>query len=81
MTAVLKEEPPELPAERHIPPGLARIVERCLEKNPDRRFQSTRDLAFALEALSTQSGATLAVHDVAAQETVSASRGRFLSLR
>jgi eukaryotic-like serine/threonine-protein kinase len=66
MTAILKEEPPDLPAERHIPPALARIVDRCLEKNPVRRFQSTRDLAFALESLSTQSGATLAIEGVAA---------------
>lgn len=32
MTAILKEDPPDLPAERHIPPALQRIVERCLEK-------------------------------------------------
>ena len=35
MTAILKEDPPDLPsAERHIPPALVRIVERCLEKSP-----------------------------------------------
>jgi Tol biopolymer transport system component len=57
MSAILKEDPPELPvSERHIPPALARIVGRCLEKNPAARFQSARDLAFALEALTTQSG-------------------------
>src|SRR5438477_872108 len=33
MTAIVKGEVAELPlAERHIPPGLARIVDRCLEK-------------------------------------------------
>ena len=57
MTAILKEDPPDLPlAERHIPPALARIVDRCLEKNPAARFQSTSDLAFALEALSAAFG-------------------------
>ena len=57
MSAILKEDPPDLPVvERHIPPALSRIVGRCLEKNPSVRFQSARDLAFALEALSTQSG-------------------------
>ncbi len=53
MTAVLKEEPPELSAPlRPIPPALERIVRRCLEKNPEQRFQSARDLSFALSALS-----------------------------
>jgi eukaryotic-like serine/threonine-protein kinase len=58
MTAVLNEEPPEAPlAERHVRPALARVVRRCLEKNPAARFQSTEDLAFALEGLSTSSDA------------------------
>ncbi len=61
MTAILKEEPPELPiVDRHIPPALARIVDRSIEKAPGARFQSTRDLAFALEALSTHSGREVA---------------------
>jgi eukaryotic-like serine/threonine-protein kinase len=53
MTAILHEEPPVIsliPAGRS--PGLLRIVQRCLEKKPERRFQSASDLAFALEALS-----------------------------
>ncbi len=62
MSAILREDPPDLPVtERHVPPALARIVSRCLEKNPAARFQSTRDLAFALEALSTHSGQTEAI--------------------
>jgi serine/threonine protein kinase/Tol biopolymer transport system component len=57
MTAILKEDPVDLSsAERHLPPALTRIVDRCLEKNPSARFQSAGDLAFALEALSTPSG-------------------------
>ena len=56
MTAILKEAPPDLPvAGRHIPPGLIRIIDKCLEKVPAGRFQSAGDLAFALEGLSTQS--------------------------
>jgi hypothetical protein len=31
--------------------GIATIVHRCLEKNPEQRFQSAPDLAFVLEAL------------------------------
>ena len=58
MTAIVNGHPPELSApERHIPPALVRIVDRCLEKSPAARFQSTRDLAFAIEALSMHSGA------------------------
>jgi hypothetical protein len=50
MTAILKEDPPDLPvAERHIPPPLVRIVDRCLDKSAGARFQSAGDLAFALE--------------------------------
>src|SRR5262249_20908302 len=51
MVAVLKEEPPELPEEiRGLAAPLERIARRCLEKEKDERFQSARDLAFALEA-------------------------------
>src|SRR5215471_14416 len=51
MTAILKEDPPDLGESSHsISPGLERIVDHCLEKNPEQRFQSARDLAFNLEA-------------------------------
>jgi len=53
MTSVLKDEPPELTSSgRTISPTLERIVRRCLEKSPEQRFQSARDLSFALSALS-----------------------------
>jgi eukaryotic-like serine/threonine-protein kinase len=53
MSAILKEEPAELSSSgRNLPPGLSRIVHRCLEKNPGERYQSARDLAFNLEMLS-----------------------------
>ena len=50
MTAVLKEDPPA-PLRSDVP-ALERIVSRCLEKTREARFQSARDLAFALEVLS-----------------------------
>jgi Tol biopolymer transport system component len=58
MTAVLKDDPPESSdLGRLVSPALERIVRRCLEKNPEQRFQSARDLSFALSALSgTESG-------------------------
>ncbi len=53
MTAILKEEPPELSTSgKNVPPSLQRIVDHCLEKSPALRFQSAKDLAFALSALS-----------------------------
>jgi serine/threonine protein kinase len=53
MTAILHEEPPAISQiARNAPPGLQRVVHRCLEKSAERRFQSSSDLAFALEALS-----------------------------
>src|SRR5438270_12729 len=48
--AVLSADPPELPAE--VPAALKRIVQRCLEKEPARRFQSATDLVVALTATS-----------------------------
>jgi serine/threonine protein kinase/Tol biopolymer transport system component len=59
MAAILNEEPsPISQVNLQIPPGLERVVRRCLEKNPERRFQSTSDLAFALEALSDAGSAS-----------------------
>jgi eukaryotic-like serine/threonine-protein kinase len=53
MSAILKEEPPDLTeTNRNVPSALERIVRHCLEKNPAERFQSARDLAFNLDALS-----------------------------
>ncbi len=56
MNAILKEEPPELSeTNAKISPQLEKIVRRCLEKKPERRFHSAHDLGFALEALATPS--------------------------
>src|SRR6202022_2599710 len=53
MSAILKEDPPDLSAtNRQILPGLERIVRHSLEKNPEELFHSAHDLAFDLEALS-----------------------------
>jgi hypothetical protein len=68
MTAILKEDPPELSASnKPISPALERIVRRCLEKKPLQRFQSARDLAFNLEGLSGVSSSSVSA--VAAAET------------
>ena len=59
MSAILKEDPPDLSTTNRIAPaGLERLVRHCLEKSPERRFHSAHDVAFNLEALSGESGAT-----------------------
>ncbi|HEY2796749.1 MAG TPA: protein kinase [Thermoanaerobaculia bacterium] len=61
MSAILKEDPPDLSVtNQSISPGLERIIRHCLEKNPERRFQSARDLAFNLGELSGVSGTSAA---------------------
>ena len=53
MSAILKEDPPDLSeTNRNVAPALERIVRHCLEKNPAERFQSARDVAFNLGALT-----------------------------
>ena len=57
MSAILNEDPPSVSqVTANIPPALQRVVYRCLEKNPEQRFQSASDLAFALDALSETAG-------------------------
>jgi len=52
MSAILKEEPPEIGAVQPGVPPLAHVVNHCLEKRPEERFQSARDLSFALASAS-----------------------------
>ncbi len=60
MNAILKEDPAELSeTNARINPALEKIVRRCLEKKPERRFHSAHDLCFAIEALSTLSGSRI----------------------
>ena len=53
ISAILHDDPtafsPTLP---RMPLGLQKVIDRCLEKNLDQRFESASDLAFALQALS-----------------------------
>ena len=53
MSAILKEDPAPLEETgRNIPAPLERLVSHCLEKSAEERFQSARDIAYDLEALS-----------------------------
>jgi TolB-like protein/Tfp pilus assembly protein PilF len=50
--AILNDDPPPLSNPTHsVPADLERVIRHCLEKNPEERFQSARDVAFALRSL------------------------------
>jgi eukaryotic-like serine/threonine-protein kinase len=71
MTAILKEDPPEISASsKPVAPAIERTVRRCLEKKPQLRFQSARDLAFDLEGLSgSTAGSGMHPADASAEPT------------
>jgi len=55
-SAILKDDPPDLATtERNVPAVLNRVVHRCLEKNPEARYQSAHDLAFHLDSITSTS--------------------------
>jgi eukaryotic-like serine/threonine-protein kinase len=71
MSAILNEDPASISQiTANIPPALQRVVHRCLEKNPEQRFQNASDLAFALDALSTAS------EPITNSGTIPAAKGR-----
>ena len=56
MTAVLREQPPSASLDAAaIPAGFQEIIRHCLEKEPEDRFQSAKDLVFALQTVSGSS--------------------------
>ena len=63
MTAILREDLSAGAAA--LPQAIEPIVRHCLEKQPDERFQSARDLAFALRAITGSSSSGIAAGDVA----------------
>ena len=62
MTAILNDDPLAITQVRSgLPPGVERVIDHCLEKRPDERFQSARDLAFGLGGATTDSGRSTSV--------------------
>jgi serine/threonine-protein kinase len=76
MAAILTQEPPG-PSGIHqaIPLPLSRVIAHCLEKQPEERSQSARDLAFELRAILADTGPAKP-----ATITTSTRRRRFVEL-
>jgi eukaryotic-like serine/threonine-protein kinase len=65
ISAILNEEAPSISQlTPETPAALERVIRRCLEKNPEQRFQSASDLAFALESLSHPTSFGIAAHEI-----------------
>jgi len=61
--AILKEEPPPLSESAGtVGPEVSKTIERCLEKEPERRFQSASDLAYNLRTVSGASAPAVERH-------------------
>lgn len=77
MTAILNEAPPEVSQlTPNVSPGLKKIMNRCVAKNPEQRFQHASDLGFALEALSDSGGGAVP----AVQQQVAGKRLTWIAL-
>src|SRR5207244_2299017 len=73
MTAILREDPPELTSPpMPLSPALDRVARHAIEKDPGERFQSARDFAFALQAINdaVSSGAASAAAGVATRRPI-----------
>jgi serine/threonine protein kinase len=63
LNSILKDDPPDFfDLNVRVPGALDRVVRHCLEKNPDERFQSARDLAFDLGSLSGLTSQAVSFH-------------------
>jgi len=60
IAAILKEDPPELTQSgRNVSPALDHVVRHCLEKDRENRFQTAKDVAFALSEASSSTAAAV----------------------
>lgn len=81
MTAILNDDLPEITeVQTSVAPAMDRIIRRCLEKDPEKRFQSAKDLAFGLEALSQISTASPSAASAIEETTKAAFSRRLLAI-
>ena len=73
--SILHDEPPPLPPS--VPVGVAQLVQHCLAKDPDARFQSARDVALSLDVLRG-TGASTPATPLAPQGRTARRMWRFL---
>jgi len=80
MTAVLREDPapPSDDSAVQMPPALERVVRRCLEKQPEERFQSSSDLAFAVDNAASTTTVHSSEEDVISAEPAARRRRTWL---
>jgi hypothetical protein len=71
LTAILTKDPPELSSSgAAIPPLLENIVRHCLEKQPEERFESARDIIFDLQQLTFVSSSAIQAQPVRGKGTL-----------
>lgn len=75
--AIIQDPLPKLP--QSVPPGLAAVIQRCLEKEPTRRYHLTSEVRAALEALEPSSAVSIA-SSASTRKTLSVAIGAILIL-
>jgi serine/threonine protein kinase/Tol biopolymer transport system component len=79
MSAILKDTPPPITELRgDLPADLARIIRRSLEKDPERRYQTAKDLRNDLRALEENTASAFSQAIIHAADTSSAKRRRLV---
>lgn len=58
IAAILEQDAAEIPESISVHPLLARAIRRCLEKDPENRWQSARDLYLELKSIASTDGAS-----------------------
>ncbi len=81
LSAILKDTPPPITELRgDLPADLARIIRRCLDKDPERRYQTAKDLRNDLRALQDDTASASSPAVIRATDASSTSRRRLIGI-